>query len=300
LSADPNYYCPNLNCDDYQNVSLVETEKEAGKIEAFLKKPLPHVERVSYQDVIDALIARGFDVYIKGGVIRDLLSMNSIDPKDVDIDFTGTMEELIEILEANRWTYTHIPGRYALIIGDYQSIFIDAVPTGHTPYLDRINSISEFTINNIFYHCNTQGFLEGFDTGLRDLRDDRLQIIAKDWRLWLYGTDPDPGRRYYKIFRFWKMVGKGYVYSTEMSQFFLDEIDNILKQDQEQFIKELVVYLSSHYKSFDEVYRGCLAIMGNDWTYNNLLSLKDEINREHRQKEKLLAAYTHFPNNLWD
>ena len=77
--------------------------------------------------------------------------------------------------------------------------------------------------------------------------------------------------------RFWKMVGKGYVYSMELQNFFYQETSNIIKEDSERFRRDISHYLSAHLYSFDDVYHGAIAIMGYEWAHENVFKVKGEV-----------------------
>ncbi|MGA8164050.1 MAG: hypothetical protein WB791_03375 [Waddliaceae bacterium] len=290
LSSCPNYYYySDFNYQKYRNFSVIHETEQREKIEAYLKRSVPALKGDSFRDVIDAITAKNFEAYIVGGMIRDLLSLNPAEPRDIDLRYTGSIEELKDILDSHRWPYTHLPGRHYVIIGDHRGTFMDAVSIDTSSKNKIDDGSDEFTINNIFYHCNTRSFAGNSKAGLEDFAYDRLRILAKDWKAWLY---EDTGHRHYLIFRFWKMVGKGYVYSTEMADFFIHETEMIFKDNHEEFHEQLLHYLGSHYEAFDEIYRGCLAIMGYDWTHGNFLSFKDEIEQRHEEKTAIRDKYT--------
>src|SRR5690606_40124502 len=135
----------------------------------------------------------GHDVYLRGGVLRDLLSNSPSEPNDIDFDYTGSLEDLLHILDKHQWTYTHLPERQIVIIGDHRSCSMDALPVYIA--IDSGEDSLEFTVNNIFYHCNTKTFLRGSEIGLRDLEYGRINILNEDWHKWLYNGN---AHEYYK------------------------------------------------------------------------------------------------------
>lgn len=290
LSAAPNYYYSAINYEKYQKLEELKENELADKIELYLQKKVPGLD-ANYRDVIDALISEGYHVYLRGGVVRDLLSLSSNEPSDVDLDYTGSVQELIEILKKHHWQYTHFPHRQVVTIGDYAQGAIDAVPVRTDEEPESETSL-EFTINNIFYHANTKSFLRNSEIGLMDLSYDRIHIQSNHWKVWLYQSN---GHRYYKIFRFWKMVGKGYVYSEQLQRFFYEETLTIKQTDPEGFQIDLNNYLSTHLYSYDDVYHGSIAIMGYDWAQKNINSNKEEITKLHSDVEAEKSRHTYYP-----
>ena len=93
------------------------------------------------------------------------------------------------------------------------------------------------------------------------------------------------------------MVGKGYVYTTEMGDFFYEETAQILKRDKAGFKQELLHYISGHYTSYDELFRGAMAVMGYEWTYKYLSSIKEKAERRHLDMESVKDRYTYHKKN---
>lgn len=290
LSSAPNYYYSAINYSEYQTLGELEQNDQTEKIEIYLQRFVPGLS-VTYSEVIDTMIAEGHHVYLRGGIIRDLLSITTSEPNDVDLDYTGKVEELIAICEKNHWRYTHFPKRQIVIIGDYRYGSIDAMPV-RSDEESAGDAALEFTINNIFYHCNTRSFLRGSEIGLQDISFDRLNIIANDWNAWLYQPSSHP---YYKIFRFWKMVGKGYVYSTELQKFFYQETSKIIKKDEDGFKRDISHYLSGHLYSFDDVYHGAIAIMGYHWAQENVFKVKGEVTEQQALIYSERDQHTFYP-----
>jgi hypothetical protein len=268
------------------------TEVAAGEnlenVEAFLEKQVPGVD-ASYQKVIDVLIAQGWDVYIRGGAMRDLLSSNPSEPKDIDFDYSGTVEELKAILDAMQWRYTQLPGRSTIIIGDHRGAHMEAVP--FSVAFDYGESLLEFTINNIFYDCKRKQLVPGTEIGLTDLFYNRLHILTSNLNAWLYRKGRHP---YERIFRSWNMVGKGFVYTTDFANFIHRETVKKLHRYPDLFKEEMLHYLGSHFESFDDVYYGAIAVMGYDWAQEKVLSLRTEAEARSLAGQELRDQFTYF------
>ena len=114
LSSAPNYYYSGINYSEYQTLGELEQNDQTEKIEIYLQRLVPGLS-ASYREVIDELITEGHHVYLRGGIIRDLLSITTSEPNDVDLDYTGDVEDLIAICEKNHWRYTHFPKRQIII-----------------------------------------------------------------------------------------------------------------------------------------------------------------------------------------
>ncbi len=290
VEASPSYYFnPYFN----NNSETIHQQENEDKIEAYLQNQVPGLN-VSYRDVIDAMIEHGFEVFLKGGVIRDLISHVPSEPQDVDLGFNGKLDDLEQLLKKKGWMYYRKPEGWILIIGDHRSNFIEAVPIISQDFGENSNDYKEFTINSIYYSCNSKCFLSDSIEGLKDLSQDRLKTFTDDWQKWLQSTVT---LKYYKIFRFWKMVGKGYVFNVKFGDFLACETQNNIANDKEEFIFELRNYLSKHFHSFDDVYHGCIAAMGYEWAKEHLYFLKDEALQRSLEIDSEMDLYTYFPTN---
>lgn len=273
----------------YETFDLASIEqKEGEKIEKFLKKTVPGLD-VSYREVFDTIIAEGHRVYLKGGVIRDLVIDPDSEPNDVDFGFSCTQEELKTILTKNRWQYTSLPDYPVITIGDRDGAFLEGLPKRFTVATNE-NQL-EFTVNNIFYSVNDRKFIMDYELGIKDLLDRRLRVLAKDWDKWLIG---DSRHVYYKIFRFWKMVGKGYIYQSDFEEFIREKTLIALNEDGEFFREEIFAYFSSHFHAFDEVSAGARIIMGDDWYQKQIASIKDQLEAEYNFRNTEYDKFTYF------
>lgn len=286
LNGAPNYYYyPGISYSELESLGEIEEFAKSEKIEVFLKKQVPGLS-VSYRGLIDVLIEEGCHVYLRGGVVRDVLSFSKIEPNDVDLDYTGKVDQLIAICQKYHWQFTHFPGRKIVTIGDPLKGGIDAMPMRWDEKTDN-ESMLEFTINNIFYHCNTRSFTKSSEAGLKDLTYDRINILTENWKAWLYQGGIHP---YYKVFRFWKMVGKGYVFSQRLQDFFIEETKLIMNNDPKGWENDLFEHLSSHFFAYDDIFHGAIAIMGYDWTEEHLSAHKEKMEHLYykilREKEQ--------------
>ncbi|MFQ5728841.1 MAG: hypothetical protein ACE5GN_00580 [Waddliaceae bacterium] len=288
LTAAPNYYYASINAEQYRKLDVSQDTRQIAKIEGYLQKTVPGLP-VSYREVIDTLIAEGLHVYLKGGATRDLLSLAPCEPQDIDINYSGcAIEDFVAILDKYKWTYTRKPDGFLVTIGDHRGRALEASPVRSN--LDPESNPLEVSINKIFYDCNTRKFLSFSKEGLNDLSFDRLNIVVKDIERSHFYTESE---YHTKIFRFWKMVGKGYVFSTELAEFFYEETLNVLESDPETFLNELFIYLGGHYYSFDDLRRGCIVIMGYDWAQEHVISFRKKAKAYYKEVKRIQDEYTY-------
>lgn len=259
---------PTLFYAEEGNKELSSHHEKTEVIEQFLQNTVPGLE-VSYRDVFNACIAEGHDIYIKGGLIRDLLSPYKQTPHDLDFMFTGSKEQIIKILQKHHWKYTVSPGYSIIVIGDRDGVFTEGTP--YKLFFAENEFQKEFTVNNIYYHVNTKKFVFDSADGLEDLESYRLNIKSENWEQWLYGS---PGYyKYAKLFRVWKMVGKGYIHQTRLEDFIREQTFLAQSSNEQLFLAELLEYLSNHVEAYDDIANGCKAIMGQEWFHKNMESL---------------------------
>jgi len=237
-----------------------DNRREVEITEKFLQRQVPGLE-VTYREVFNAIIKEGHSVYMKGGFFRDLLDDEPKEPTDVDFGFSCSREELINIIEKYKWKYIAIPGSIRLIIGDSKGQFLEGVQLEIFKPKDK-NKL-EYTVNSIFYDVNARQFIKEFAIGIEDLKIKKLRVVSDDWKSWLYFCGSD--HHYDKIFRFWRMVGKRYAYQISLENLFKEEITKVLNENPDEFQKELLYYASKHFYCYDELVRGCNAIMGREW-----------------------------------
>lgn len=273
----------------YQKEFRQDYAQKVEIIETFFQTTVPGLD-VSYRDVFNTLIEEGQDIYVKGGLIRDLLSPNPQRPHDVDFVFSGTKEDILAVVNKYQWQHTTQPDYSLITIGDYKSICLEGV--SKSGYLPTNDNQLEFTINNIFYHVNSRSFVTNSKESFEDLDYSRLRVRAEDWKEWLYGSHGS--YRYAKLFRVWKMIGKGYIYQIDFESFIKKETLTAQKDDCELFNEELLKYLSNHYESFDDIARGALAVMGGEWQAEYVLTLQQEAEKKSHSVFEKMEEFTFF------
>jgi len=238
----------------------------AEKIELFLKRTVPGLD-LTYRDVFDLIMREGYNIRITGGAIRDLLAQGPCAPADIDFNFDCTIDEMKNILNKNGIPFTAFDHRRFILIGSQDQIRMEGVESRRA-FDDEAKL--DFTVNTIYYHVNTATFELHYKKGLKDLKDKRLLACSKDLSIWLY-----EGQSGYhtKIFRFWKMRGKGYKSPAYLERFVIAEAIEAFKRDPEFFRGDMLYYLGHHFSAFEDVRRGCLLTMGAKWCTENIDSL---------------------------
>jgi hypothetical protein len=280
----------------YEKVENYDYDDEKTQtIELFLQKTVPGLD-VTYRKVFNTFIDEGLEIYIKGGFIRDLLAPVPHEPHDVDFVFSGTKDELEAILKKHQWQYMTKPNYSLITIGDRKKICMEGVTIDR--FLPRNVNLLEFTINNIYYCVNTRTFLVNSGESFDDLENNRLRIIADDWKEWLYSSHG--GYRYARLFRVWKMIGKGYIYQVQLERFIQKEALLAQQDDETNFNNELLWYLSSHVESFDDINRGCFTVMGEEWQSKFLSVLKKEAEQRDKKIYDDLERFTYFTQGKYE
>lgn len=244
-----------------------ETELEhSQKIEEYLKNIVPGLDH-SYRDIFNMIIKEGHNVWLTGGAIRDLLAPEPSAPNDLDFTFDCTRDEIQRILRTNGVPYI-IPNSYLINIGLKDTVNMGGLESIYAFHAK--DEELEFTVNTVHYHLNTSSFEGRFKKGLKDLIDKKIIVKTRDLDTWLYGW---PSARPTKIFRYWKMRGKGFHSVSHLERFIVYEAVKAFKQDPEAFRMQLLNYLGTHFSCFGQIRNGCAQTMGAKWCRENYDSL---------------------------
>lgn len=267
----------------------VNDEENIRIIEAFLNRTVPGLT-VSYREVFDELIDKGHEVNLIGGTLRDLLLDDPANPSDIDFTYSGSAEELEAILIKHQWLYTRLPNSAVFEIGSMDGQFLQGVPISYCD-IDDPNQ-QEFTVNHLVYNLKDHMFLERSQAGFVDLKQKQMRIVSQDWKKWLMGN-PKKNRRD-KIFRFWRMVAKGYSYSLELEKFIKEETYALQKNDQGFLISEMIRYFGGHMDSYEEALMGCKMVMGREWSEKYFQNFYSEFLYQNQMKKIQFAQHTHY------
>lgn len=301
LTSIPVHHTSPIQLNVNAHVSTEEIEY-ARKIETYLKNNLPGSD-LTYRDILSMIIKEGHNVWLSGGAVRDLLGDDGDVPKDVDFYYDCTPEKLEEILIENNVFYTRTPGRMPTHIGYMDGLQMEGSESRYGVHAKDYEQ--EFTVNTIHYHVNTAKFEPRYKEGIKDLKEKKIVVKEKNLNEWLYGSLDSSNflvEPSYKIFRFWKMRGKGYRADAHLEHFVISEAVKSFKKNPELFQKALLHYMGKHFASFDQVSKGCAMTMGNSWCEDHFNSLYmhakklDQVNMETWNKlavKAMLAQVLH-------
>lgn len=253
----------------------------------FFSKQVPGLT-ISYNDVFEIFSNNGIDVYINGGVIRDILCMKFEKVMDVDFSFTGTIENLVEIARNNFWQYSKRPDFPVIQIGDRKGCCLQGISTEYTIHAP-IESI-DFCINHIIYHFNTKKIIDRTGKGFNAVLNKRLDIPIDDKEKWFLCEVV--GFVYGKIFRGWKMLGRGFLMEYSLQSFLCSKTNVCFMENETQFLKYMCIYLGRDYDDYESYKKGCMLIMGEEWVSQVIISNKNEIINCFYDKENLWNKYT--------
>lgn len=264
-----------VHSTSYWNVVTDEEISEdylASKIELYLQKEVPGLA-VSYRTVINEFIKEGNEIYLYGGMVRDLVDCTGNLPNDIDFIFFGKLDDLFNTLSKNGWPYVikEIKAGVTITIGDSKSTHaMQGISAVHAE-LDDINAL-DFACNSIFYNCRSCEFIPKYKHFIEDAINKVIQPTSEDWIQWLYSNK----RRHIKIFRTWKMMGKGYHCSLEFKRFIKDEVLGMVQPELELFEQDLFRYLHREFEYFDDIADAASEVMGDVWTHLHIHSLRQQ------------------------
>ena len=151
----------------------------------------------------------------------------------------------------------------------------------------------EFCLNSVFYHWNTKSLIDPTSKGCEDILNGKLSIPLDNKKEWLFGDGL--GFRYSKIFRFWKLIGRGYIPEASAQVFLIDAAKKGLENNKNEFLMELARYLGRDYNDFESYSQGCSVVMGKQWRDEVIQPMLDEILKSYRIKEEAWDKHTYQP-----
>lgn len=255
----------------FNSIFSNEFQKESLIIENFLTQKISGMP-ISYRDFFDILIYENIPVYLHGGPIRDLLSEPSKQPRDVDFVYSCSREKISKVLKKYGFKPIGRPNSKVIMIGNLQESFLE----GYSNTVSDLNNVylQEFSVNSVLYDLERKTFSKRFQEKLKDIKDKRLRLLTNNWDRWI--THNNTCTPHYKIFRFFKMISKGYSYHINF-EYYMKKKTEELSINKEEFKEYLLMYLGTHYSLLHEIKYGAKAIMGEKWCLENIEKITDEI-----------------------
>jgi poly(A) polymerase len=154
--------------------------------------PREHVDADAL-DVVERLVDAGFQAYLVGGCVRDLLL--GLRPKDFDVATDATPEQVKQVfrrcrLVGRRFRIAHVRyGRHIIEVSTFRRAHADEEDERHQAIsglilrdnvwgsLDEDAFRRDFTINALYYDPQTEEIVD-FVGGLEDLEQRRLRFIG--------------------------------------------------------------------------------------------------------------------------
>lgn len=203
--------------------------EEQHLFEQILNQKLPGSS--TYFDFISEVWYRGFDIFLVGGTVRDII--NGSISNDVDLVTSMPLSKVYSLATA---MFGRIPKEYCKsntgylkIGGDLGSddLFIDlktfcshGLGTDHAVFGNNMSldtSLRDFACNAIYYEPINQLLIDPSGIGIRDAKEKRLSIVADKLipnRRYQIGTIP---------IRFLKFVIRGYIFDEQQQKFLVEE-----------------------------------------------------------------------------
>lgn len=221
------------------------TVDEQHLFEQILNQKLPG--NSSYFDFISEVWYRGFDIFLVGGTVRDVI--NGSISNDVDLVTSMPLSKVYSLATA---MFGRIPKEYCKTNTGYIKIagssssedpFMDlktfcshGLGTDHAVFGNNMSldtSLRDFACNAVYYEPINQLLIDPSGIGIRDAQEKRLSIVADKSipnRRYQVGTIP---------IRFLKFVIRGYVFDEVQQKSLIDE-----------YIPELRTMKMSHRMSY--------------------------------------------------
>lgn len=254
-------------------------------IERFLLNQVPGL-LVSYRTVFDRIIQEGISVFLSGGIIRDLCGRISTTPFDVDFSFNCDVERIVEIAKGNGWKYSKRPLFPVIQIGNRKECCMQGISTTYT--INCPPHALEFGLNSVFYDYRFKTIIDPTSQGCEDILYRRLKIHLKDKKKWLFGDSM--GYRYNKIFRFWKLIERGFKPEASTQSFIIKQTAIAIQTDRSLFIKELIECFG---KEDSRKYTlGCSYLMGKEWTERFIIPEQGKIENFRQTINRIWDSYT--------
>jgi hypothetical protein len=271
-----------------QNLPKTVFSSRSLLIDSFFNNTLPGVG-ISYHEVFQVFVNAGINVYISGGCIRDLLLQRERSVIDIDFSFDCDENKMMNIAAKHQWLYAKREDFPVIIIGERKKCCMQGISTKFT--IDAPLQANEFPINSIYYHYNNKQLIDKTDRGFEDLFQMLIKIPMKEHEKWLQGDLMGPG--YHKIFRFWKMLGRGFIPDAATQTFLMKKTEEFFKENKSQFLEQVISCIGIDYDDKLSFFKGAGMLMGKKWDNEVLKPLEQEIEKKYHLKESWWEKSTH-------
>lgn len=141
------------------------------------------------QEIAKTLQKKGYDAYIVGGSLRDLLSKQRSKPKDFDIATSARPQEVKRVFSRSRiigkrFKIVHVPiGRDVVEVSTFRGSswfgFLRGARHSNNLYgtIEQDAYRRDFTANALYYDCLREEVID-FTNGVRDIKAKKLVMIG--------------------------------------------------------------------------------------------------------------------------
>lgn len=169
---------------------------------------------VKYKSILEEISSVSGNIYIVGGVVRDILIGKDIN--DIDINFDASADNIEELCLKNDWLcYINLKFKYLKISDNIEGFY-------ETYKIFRQgNAQHDFTVNNLIYDTKNKIIIDLTGKGLIDIlnRKIRIPVGSSKYEKWA-------DLRWEKCLRFFKLVLSGFEpYDTETTDFVVGYIE---------------------------------------------------------------------------
>lgn len=167
----------------------------------------------TYQDLVEEIWGRGFEIFLVGGTVRDILAGS--EPNDIDLVTTMPLKRMLSFVhEMYRTTISGNNSRGFIRIGGKPAsgdpfidlkVFSSSMPgTGNATFgvgFDRDVSYRDFTCNAVYFDPKNEVIVDPTGHGVEDCRTRTLRLVE--------GTH-DPFQMAQIFIRAIKFMGRGF------------------------------------------------------------------------------------------
>ena len=171
---------------------------------------LPATNReTTFNEIFEMVLAQGHEVYIYGGVLRDVFMYGPGLADDVDVAFSCTVAQLVGWCEERGWVKEDCKLKTDEATGEVRWDYI-AIGAGKEKFSGHplnADCAGEFTFNCMLYDLRRRVLIDATGWGVRDAVRRELRIPydggrVGQWSLWSTMCDRLPGMSALRFFNF--------------------------------------------------------------------------------------------------